>query len=196
MSANPDSILDSIKKALGIEPEIEAFDLEIVMFTNSVFGSLQQLGVGPDSGFLISDNTTLWAAYTARTDYLGMIKTYMCMKVRLLFDPPATSYAISAIESQTQQLEWRINVMAESTPAPDVPASTWWDLTGLSDFPDGSVTGDYGIDTSNGDVYVCNSVVAQGYFWDITGLSDFPTDAFVGELGIDMATGDVWRKTA
>jgi hypothetical protein len=196
VSTNPNSILDSVKKALGFESEYTAFDVDVIMYINATFGPLQQLGVGPDSGFTIADNTTLWIDYISRKDILGMVQVFMYMRVRMMFDPPATSYAINAIESQISQLEWRITVMAETDPVINESPSVWWDLTGLSDFPDGAITGDYGFDTDTWNFWVCNSVVASGYFWDITGLSDFPAEALVGELGIDTASGDVWKKTA
>ena len=100
MSSNPDSILDSVKKVLGFDSEYEAFDLDIMMFINDAFGSLLQLGVGADTGFVISDNTTLWSQYVTDLSYLGMVKSYIFMSARLAFDPPATSFGIDAFNEQ------------------------------------------------------------------------------------------------
>jgi hypothetical protein len=121
MSSNPESILDSVKKLLGFESEYEAFDLDITMFINATFGSLLQLGVGPDSGFVISDNTTLWSQYTTQLSYLGMVKTYIFMSCRLAFDPPQTSFGIDAFKNQISELGWRINVAAETIDPPSDP---------------------------------------------------------------------------
>lgn len=121
MAANPESILDSVKKVVGFEPEYTAFDLDILMFINATFGTLQQLGVGSDTGFFISDNTTLWSQYVSDLGYLAMVKTYVCMAVRLAFDPPLTSFGIGAIERQLELLAWRINAAAEAVHPPTDP---------------------------------------------------------------------------
>lgn len=196
MTANPASILDSVKKVLGFDPEYETFDLDITMFINAAFGSLLQLGVGPDTGFWIEDNTTLWADYVTRQDFLGMIKSFVFMSVRLAFDPPATSFGIDAFKNQIAELTWRINVMAESVVATSTNLSHWWLLDGLSDFPVDAETGDFGYDSSTGNIYVNGTQSSDPEWWDLTGLSDFPTDAIVGEFGFDTSTGQVWRKTA
>lgn len=117
---NPDSILDSVKKVLGFSPDYTAFDLDITMFINASFGPLQQLGIGSASGFVIQDNTTLWSQYVANLSYLGMVKSFIFMMVKLAFDPPQTSFGIDAIKDQLKELAWRINVAIETaTPPPD-----------------------------------------------------------------------------
>lgn len=121
---NPQSILDSVKKTLGLAPDYTTFDLDIVLFINSAFGSLQQLGVGPDDGFIIQDNTTLWSQYISAVTYLGMVQSYIFMSVRLAFDPPPTSFAIDAIQKQTVELGWRILVAVEQITPPSNP---FWD---------------------------------------------------------------------
>lgn len=124
MSSNPESILDSVKKLLGFESEYTAFDLDITMFINATFGSLLQLGVGASTGFVISDNSTLWSQYTTQLSYLGMVKTYVFMSCRLAFDPPATSFGINAFKDQIEELGWRINVAAEAIDPPSDPTAT------------------------------------------------------------------------
>jgi hypothetical protein len=121
MPANPASILDSVKKAIGMDPEFTAFDLDVVLFTNAAFGVLRQLGVGSNSGFIISDNVTLWEQYVADLRLLGMVKQYIFMSVRLALDPPATSFGIDAIKNQMEMLGWRINVAAEEANPPSDP---------------------------------------------------------------------------
>lgn len=191
-AANPESILDSIKKVLGVDPDFTNFDLDITMFINAAFGSLQQIGVGPDTGFFIEDNTALWSSYTSRTDLLGMVKTYVSMKVRLVFDPPATSFVLESFNAMILQLEWRINVMAEDETIVVNNDPKWWDLTDLSDFPTNAVPGDWGYDLDTGDVYTYDDTENTPAFWDVSGLSDFPAGAVIGDLGIDTATGDIW----
>lgn len=121
MPANPNSILDSVKKMLGMDPEFTAFDIDVTLFINAAFGSLRQLGVGSDTGFVIADNTTLWSQYITNLAFVGMIKSYIFMKVKLVFDPPATSFGIDAVKNQIQELEWRINVVAEEFDPPSDP---------------------------------------------------------------------------
>lgn len=114
-----DSILNSVKKVLGVTADYTAFDLDILMHINSVFSTLQQLGVGPANGFMIESADTTWDAFLGDDLRLNSAKTLIYLKVRLLFDPPATSFTIKAFEDQIRELEWRLNVAAETTPSPD-----------------------------------------------------------------------------
>ncbi len=108
-----DSILDSIKKILGMPPDYDAFDTDLVIHINSVFGILAQLGVGPAGGFSISDNTTLWKAYLGDSKDLEMVKSYMALKVRLVFDPPTIGAVMDAMKEQIREYEWRLNVQVD-----------------------------------------------------------------------------------
>lgn len=109
-----DSILTSIKKSLGITEECEDFDDIIIMHINSVLTiNLQQLGVGPESGFTISDENAKWSDFVS-DKRLEAVKTYVGLKVRLLFDPPANSSVIESINRMIAELEWRLNLAAES----------------------------------------------------------------------------------
>ena len=108
-----DSILDSIKKVLGLDPEYTEFDIDIIMHINSIFSTLHQLGVGPEEEFSISDNTSIWDDFIGTTKDINSVKSYVYLKARLMFDPPATSFAIAAFEKQATELEWRLNVVTE-----------------------------------------------------------------------------------
>lgn len=114
-----DSILDSTKKVLGIEADYTAFDIDIVMHINSVLSTLWLLGVGPAGGFQIEDNTAKWSDFYGTDPRLSQIKTYVYLRVRLLFDPPTTSYLIEALTKQYEELGWRINVYREGRDHPD-----------------------------------------------------------------------------
>ena len=110
-----ESILTSIKKLLGISKEYTHFDKDIIMHINSVFMILNQLGVGPSSMFIISDEYPVWNDFISDSDpRMEMVKTYMYMKVRLLFDPPASSAVMEALNRSISEFEWRLNVAAES----------------------------------------------------------------------------------
>lgn len=116
-----ESILTSVKKLLGIEEEYEHFDPEIIMHINSAFLYLNQLGVGPREGFSIQGSTeTLTDFIGDRTD-LEAIKTYLYLRVRLLFDPPQMGYLVDAITKQITELEWRFNIQMETTDPSDLP---------------------------------------------------------------------------
>lgn len=104
------SILLSVKKMLGIPPEYDQFDPEIIIHINSVFSILTQLGVGSDEGFSIKDSTASWSDYIPEGKAVEDIKTYMYLKVRLIFDPPQSSAAIDAMKQLASEFEWRINV--------------------------------------------------------------------------------------
>ena len=108
-----DSILTSIKKLLGITEEYENFDQDIIMHINSAFMILNQLGVGPKSGFSISDKSSTWDEFIPESSNLEAVKTYIHLKVKLMFDPPLSSTVIEAIKSQINELEWRLNVSAD-----------------------------------------------------------------------------------
>jgi hypothetical protein len=120
-SPNPDSILDSIKKTLGLDPSYEVFDLDVIMHINTAFSVLRDLGVGSPDGFSIEDSTAKWSSYSGDMVRLAAVKSYVSAKVRLLFDPPATSFAIAAMERQVAEMEWRLNVIGETISPPSDP---------------------------------------------------------------------------
>lgn len=107
------SILTSIKKLIGIADDYTEFDMDIIIHINSVFVLLQQLGVGPEDGFQITDNTTLWQDYLKNDKLLNNVISYMGLKVKMLFDPPTNSSILSSYERIIQELEWRINAMVD-----------------------------------------------------------------------------------
>jgi hypothetical protein len=109
------SILTSTKMALGLAEDYTAFDPQIIMYINSVFSTLNQLGVGPDVGFMIEDKDATWSSFLGSDPRLNHIKTYVYLRVRLLFDPPTTGFTTTAIEKQITELEWRLNVQREDT---------------------------------------------------------------------------------
>ncbi len=108
-----DSILTSIKKLLGITEEYEYFDADLIMHINSVLAVLSQLGVGPSEGFAIQDEDAVWTSFLPDDARLQFVKSYVALKVKLLFDPPLSSAVIEAINRQISELEWRILVEAE-----------------------------------------------------------------------------------
>ena len=109
-----DSILTSIKKLLGITEDCTDFDIDIVMHINSVFSVLNQLAVGPSKGFSIEDDSTTWDEYVSDNEKLNMVRTYVYLKVKLVFDPPANSSVLASMERQITELETRLNIAAES----------------------------------------------------------------------------------
>lgn len=111
-----DSILNSIKKVLGLDPDYTVFDLDIVMHINTIIATLTQLGVGPKTGFAVTGPDETWS------DFLGgptvdprqlQVQTYIYLRVRFLFDPPDGRYSIASYEAQLKEFEWRINLQAE-----------------------------------------------------------------------------------
>lgn len=109
------SILTSTKKILGIPDDYTVFDLDIITHINTAFSTLTQLGVGPAEGFMIEDDTAEWTDFIVDDLQYNSIKTYVYLKVRQLFDPPTTSYLITAFNEQIRELEWRLNVHREET---------------------------------------------------------------------------------
>lgn len=110
-----ESILISTKKILGIAEDYTVFDLDIITHINTAFSTLTQLGVGPAEGFMIEDETAAWSEFDPVGDdrNYNAVRSYVFLRVRMLFDPPTTSYLITAMEKQIQELEWRLNVHRE-----------------------------------------------------------------------------------
>lgn len=106
------SILTSIKKMLGIEEDYEDFDMDITIHINSVLSILTQLGVGPKTGFHITDKTQTWEEFIGDNPLLNDVKTYVYLKVKMIFDPMIGSGG-SSLESVIEELEWRINSTAD-----------------------------------------------------------------------------------
>lgn len=116
-----DSILDTTKKSLGLGPEYDVFDPDIIMHINTVFVTLNQLGIGPPEGFMIEDDEATWNTFLGDDVRLNSVKTYMSLSVRMLFDPPATSFLMASYEKQIQQIEWRLSIHHDLVNA-DTPA--------------------------------------------------------------------------
>lgn len=108
-----ESILTSIKKMLGIPEEYKCFDADLIMHINSVFMILTQLGVGPPKGFAITDEKSTWDEFVSDESKLQLVKSYMHLKVKLLFDPPLSSAVIASMEKMIAEAEWRLNAAAE-----------------------------------------------------------------------------------
>lgn len=106
------SILLTIKKMLGIENSSDGFDTDIIISINNAFMNLNQLGIGPSESYKIDNANNLWSDFI-ESNNLEAIKSYIYLKTRLLFDPPANSFLVSAIESQIKELEWRLNTQIE-----------------------------------------------------------------------------------
>lgn len=159
-----DSILIKTKKLLGIGEDYDEFDIDIITHINSTFATLTQLGIGPDDGYMIEDASTEWVDYLGDAKYLNSVKSYMYQAVRLKFDPPATSFALAALQEQMKEAEFRLSLYA--------PQATYDGSTPVTPTPMGT----------------------QGTPWNLTGGLDFPDKAKVGDYGIDYETGDVWRK--
>lgn len=109
-----ESILLSIKKLLGIAEDYKHFDVDIIMHINSVFPTLRQLGVGPTNGFTISDELAIWTDFLGESNKLEDVKTYVYLKVKLIFDPPLSSVVTDSMNRMISELEWRINIDAET----------------------------------------------------------------------------------
>lgn len=109
-----ESILTSIKKLLGIAEEYTHFDEDLIIHINSVFAALTQIGVGPSVGFSITDKYATWTDFISEDTCLIPVKSYVHLKVRLLFDPPSSSAVMSSIERQASEFEWRLRLAAEN----------------------------------------------------------------------------------
>lgn len=115
-----ESILNSIKKLLNIPTDDSAFDEDIIVLINSVFMVLNQLGVGPTTVYQITGPDEEWVSFIPDIEIYSAVKAYVYLKVKMAFDPPATSFVLAAIENQVKELDWRLMVQAEPLPVPEV----------------------------------------------------------------------------
>lgn len=109
-----DSILNSIKELLGIPAEQVNFDTDVIMHINSAFSDLYDIGVGPEQGFAIQDDNDVWDDFLEGKINFENAKEYVYLSVKIIFDPPASSSALAAMERKLEKLEWKLNVKAET----------------------------------------------------------------------------------
>ena len=107
------SILNSVKKILGISEDYTAFDIDIITHINSVFSIITQMGIGPSEGFFIDDALSEWSDFTSSSTLYNMVRSYMYLRVRILFDPPNNSFFLTTMEKQIQEYEWRLSTSRE-----------------------------------------------------------------------------------
>ena len=119
-----DSILMTIRKLVCGNPYADHFDTDLLVHINACFSILNQLGVGPESGFVVTDETQSWSSYIADNYILNMVKTYVTLKVKKIFDPPLTSSVLEAMDKEISQLEWRLNVAVDPSKSTSASKTT------------------------------------------------------------------------
>lgn len=108
-----DSIVLSTKKSLGLTPEITEFDPDIIMCINTALNILSQIGVGPIEGFSVFSNENTWGEFIGEDPRLNIVKTYVFLKTKMIFDPPTIGGLMNSYQDQIKELEWRINVQVD-----------------------------------------------------------------------------------
>lgn len=108
-----DSILMTIRKLVCGDPYADHFDTDLLVHINACFSILNQLGVGPENGLVVTDETQSWSSYSDNDRILNMVKTYVTLKVKKIFDPPLTSSVLEAMDKEIKELEWRLNVAVD-----------------------------------------------------------------------------------
>lgn len=131
MSTFDESILTETKLVLGIAEDVTTFDPDIRMHINSALGTLNQLGIGPEGGFEVINDGQVWSDFLLTDLKLSPVKSYIHLRVKLLFDPPANSWLTVAMKEQIEQLEWRLSEVREDTiaipsPVPDEDDDIFW----------------------------------------------------------------------
>ena len=141
------SILNDVKKVIGIDKDYNDFDSDLIMFINSAFFNLRQLGVGPKEGYSISGEKNDWSEFTADESLLTGVKPYIQQKVRLQFDPPTTSFGITSAEKVIDEYEFRLLVASDKGvhEIPDGASAFMWELEAPNQFPPEAEEGDLGI---------------------------------------------------
>lgn len=159
MAALANSILDDIKKLLDLDPDYTAFDLNIVLFINSAFATLNDIGVGPTETYSIDDKTNLWAEFFGLRADNKDVKTYIFLKVQMVFDPPTQSYVLTAKQEVLKEIEWRLQARNDRYVSPNAysaenpPPGFWWEINDAEGFPEEAAIGDLGFDPITGTVW-------------------------------------------
>lgn len=104
-----ESILESIKKFIGISDSYDVFDQDLILLINSEFSTLHQIGVGTGSAFKIEDSSSVWSDFSGDKDYIESVKELIGIRVKMIFDPPANSFVMEALKSKADELTWRLN---------------------------------------------------------------------------------------
>ena len=116
---------------LGIEEDYEAFDTDVMAHINTVFMTLNQLGVGPEGGFSISGKSETWYGFTENIKFFNAVKTYIYLKVKLVFDPPTSSFVTESMRKEINELEWRLAHQAEAPHVPDEDSISFEEIDDL-----------------------------------------------------------------
>ncbi len=115
-----ESILISVRKFLGLGETDSAFDTDLIILINSEFSTLNQLGVGPKEPFKISGVTEEWSSFIEDKKYLESVKEFIGIKVKIIFDPPSSSFVLNAYKEKAAELEWRLNAFEDRQTVGDV----------------------------------------------------------------------------
>lgn len=107
------SILDSVKASLGIFDTDESYDNQIIIYTNAALSNLIQMGVGPESGYAITDSNNKWSEFESDELKIEQYKAYVCQKVKMMFDPPTNASVISSMERLISEMEYRITMQRD-----------------------------------------------------------------------------------
>ena len=118
-----DSIFSSVKKVVGLLGDDGSFDEDILLHINSVVSTLRQLGLSIPADFYVRDDVQTWQNLLGEFRDLDLVKSYMTMKVRLMFDPPSSSFGLKSMEEMAKEYEWRINVLTDQPYSVPVPPS-------------------------------------------------------------------------
>lgn len=110
------SILKTVRDVSGLNKEDDTFDLELITYVNGAFSNLQQMGIGPADGFSIEDDTASWTDFVSEDALIKNLRTYICLSVKLLFDPPTTSFVLNMFKEQIDEQAWRLNLMEQTAP--------------------------------------------------------------------------------
>ena len=135
-----DSILFTIKKMLGLGTDYTAYDTDVIVFINSAMMTLQQLGVGPERGFVVTGPTEMWSDFIPSDTMLEGVKNYLFLCVKMVFDPPTSSFVMESMKAQKEELEWRLREQAEFYPGND-SRKGYWEVLDESETASGDATG-------------------------------------------------------
>ena len=179
-----DSILLTIKKMLGMEMDYCAFDTDIIVFINSAMMTLQQLGVGPEQGFVVTGLNEMWSDFIPSDTMLEGVKSYIFLCVKMVFDPPTSSFVMESMKAQKEELEWRLREQAEFYPG-DGSRKGYWETLDEAETVSGDAAG-----TARGYSVAGSDGGFRGHGGRYASDPDFPWEDGPAQPAITESEGD------
>lgn len=108
-----DSVLETVRDAVGLEKDDTSFDTELIIYINGAIGELNQAGVGNE--ITVLDDATKWEELVVNDSgsvsmkLVGLAIMYVFLNVKIHFDPPQVNTQ-NVMKDAMNQAIWRLAV--------------------------------------------------------------------------------------